>query len=60
MDFDSKSDAYEALAKAFQPELDKVLEITITLVPNKRNPQNPFRNCEFVILGGNLNERKTD
>lgn len=47
-DFDSESDAYEALEKAFQPALGKVLEMTITSAPNKKNPQYPFRNYEFA------------
>lgn len=47
-DFDNESDAYEALAKAFQPALGKVLEMTITSAPNKKNPQFPFRNYEFA------------
>ena len=47
-DFDNESDAYEALAKAFQPALGKVLEMTITSAPNKKNPQYPFRNYEFA------------
>lgn len=47
-DFDNESDAYEALEKAFQPALGKVLEMTITSAPNKKNPQYPFRNYEFA------------
>lgn len=47
-DFENESDAYEALEKAFQPALGRVLEMTITSAPNKKNPQYPFRNYKFA------------
>lgn len=44
---DNETDAYERLVKAFQPYEGKTLEMTITESPNKKDPDNPYRNYDF-------------
>ncbi len=44
---DNETDAYEKLVKAFKPYEGKTLEMTITVTPNKKDPDNPYRNYDF-------------
>ena len=44
---DNETDAYEKLMAAFQPYEGKTLEMTITVSPNKKDPDNPYRNYDF-------------
>lgn len=44
---DNETDAYEKLVKAFEPYEGKTLEMTITVSPNKKDPDNPYRNYDF-------------
>lgn len=46
-DHDSETDAYEDLAATLTPAKGKVLMMTIKESPNKKNPDNPYRNYEF-------------
>lgn len=46
-DHDSETDAYEDLAATLTPAKGKVLMMTIKETPNKKNPDNPYRNYEF-------------
>lgn len=47
-DHDSETDAYEDLKDTLTPAKGKVLMMTITETPNKKNPNSPFRNYEFA------------
>ena len=44
---DNETDAYEKLMEAFKPYEGKTLEMTITVSPNKKDPDNPYRNYDF-------------
>lgn len=44
---DNETDAYEKLVDAFKPYEGKTLEMTITVTPNKKDPDNPYRNYDF-------------
>lgn len=44
---DNETDAYEKLVDAFKPYEGKTLEMTITVSPNKKDPDNPYRNYDF-------------
>lgn len=46
-DFDNETEAYDAIADAFQPACGKILQMTIATSPNKKNPQYPYRNYKF-------------
>ena len=45
---DNETDAYEKLVAAFRPYEGKTLEMTITVTPNKKDPDNPYRNYDFA------------
>lgn len=44
---DNETDAYEKLVTAFKPYEGKTLAMTITVSPNKKDPDNPYRNYDF-------------
>lgn len=44
---DNETDAYEKLVEAFKPYEGKTLHMKITETPNKKDPDNPYRNYEF-------------
>lgn len=44
---DNETDAYEKLVAAFKPYEGKTLHMKITETPNKKDPDNPYRNYEF-------------
>lgn len=44
---DNETDAYEKLVAAFKPYEGKTLQMTITEAPNKKDPDNPYRNYDF-------------
>lgn len=44
---ESETDAYEDLEGAFRPAVGKLLKLTITSKPNKKNPDYPFINYKF-------------
>lgn len=44
---DNETDAYEKLVTAFKPYIGKTLEMTIKVSPNKKDPDNPYRNYDF-------------
>lgn len=44
---DNETDAYEKLVDAFKPYEGKTLGMTITVTPNKKDPDNPYRNYDF-------------
>ncbi|MCC4417531.1 hypothetical protein [Limosilactobacillus reuteri] len=45
---DNETDAYEKLMVAFKPYEGKTLEMKITVSPNKKDPDNPYRNYDFA------------
>lgn len=45
---DNETDAYEKLMAAFHPYEGKTLEMTITVTPNKKDPDSPYRNYDFA------------
>ncbi|WEV51649.1 DUF669 domain-containing protein [Lactobacillus sp. ESL0731] len=46
----TETENYEAIAKAFQPYIGKVMQMTIKESRNKKDPDNPYRNYEFAQL----------
>lgn len=44
---DNETDAYEKLVAAFKPYEGKTLHMKIIESPNKKDPDNPYRNYEF-------------
>ncbi|RMC41720.1 single-stranded DNA-binding protein [Lactobacillus sp. ESL0233] len=46
-DFDIETEAYDAIADKLQGALGRLLKVTITTSPNKKNPQYPYRNYKF-------------
>lgn len=46
-DFDNETEAYDAIADAFQPACGKILKMTIATSPNNKHPQYPYRNYKF-------------
>lgn len=47
-DYDSETDAYEAVSNTLQKAKGKIVMMTIAETPNKKNPNKPFRNYEFA------------
>ncbi len=45
---ENETDAYEKLATAFKPYVGKTLEMKIIVSPNKKDPDNPYRNYDFA------------
>lgn len=45
---DNETDAYEKLTTAFKPYEGKTLKMKIIVSPNKKDPDNPYRNYEFA------------
>ena len=46
---DNETDAYEKLTAAFKPYEGKTLEMKIIVSPNKKDPDNPYRNYDFAL-----------
>lgn len=44
----NETDVYEKLKDAFAPYKGKLLEMTIKESPNRKDPDNPYRNYEFA------------
>ncbi|OYS78985.1 hypothetical protein CBG04_07835 [Limosilactobacillus reuteri] len=55
---DNETDAYEKLVTAFKPYEGKTLQMIITETPNKKDPDNPYRNYDFSESRINVEEPK--